>query len=135
MEKFDTTPPPPPPRGGTSIYVHIRFVPFLRPPFSALNFCSNLQSISFSQITEKSAPEHHNFSVFAAPETIISKPSRSVAAHGCLITAASPNAFPNTKRSASAPGFFLYSRPECSQTRPTTYKSAPACPKITNFTL
>ena len=30
-----------------------------------------LQSISFSQITEISAPEHHHFRVFAAPETII----------------------------------------------------------------
>ena len=26
--------------GGTSIYVHIGYVPFLRPPFSALNFRS-----------------------------------------------------------------------------------------------
>ena len=61
-----------------------------------------LQSISFSQITTKSAPEHHHFRVFAAPETIIFKislpSSRSVAAHG-RFTAASPNA----KRSAMRP--------------------------------
>ena len=40
--------------------------PIFSPKFS-------LQSISFSQITEKSAPEHHHFRVFAAPETIIFK--------------------------------------------------------------
>ena len=46
-------------------YVHIE-TPIFSPKFS-------LQSISFSQITEKSAPEHHHFRVFAAPETIIFK--------------------------------------------------------------
>ena len=53
-----------------------------------------LQSISFSQMTNKSAPEHHHFTVFAAPETIIFKisspKSRSVAARRRL-TAGRPN--------------------------------------------
>ena len=56
----------------------LRRVPIFSPKFL-------LQSISFSQITNKSAPEHHHFRVFAAPKTIIFKISllsiRSVIAH------------------------------------------------------
>ena len=73
---------------------------FLDPPFSALNFRS--RGISFSQITNKSAPEHQNFRSFAAPETIIFKislpSSRSVAAHG--------------RFTAVRPALWGYSRPE-----------------------
>ena len=74
--------------GGTSICMHIGYVPQTRPPFSAMNFRSGayhfhklpknpFRSISFSQITKKSVPEHitilHFLADFAVPETIIFK--------------------------------------------------------------
>ena len=74
--------------GGSSICMHIGYVPQERPPFSALNFRSGaynfhkfpknpFRSISFSQISKKSVPEHHHFTffwrIFAVPETIIFK--------------------------------------------------------------
>ena len=94
----------------------IKVCPFLdhhfRPKFP-------LQSISFSQITKKSASGHHHFRVFAAPETIfkMSLPSsRSVAAHSRFIAAFG-------QRSGLA-----YSRPECQtdcETHPTSQVPRP----------
>ena len=55
--------------GGHFHYVHIGYVPFLRPPLSPLNFRS--RAYNFHRLTEKVAPEHHHFRVFAAAETII----------------------------------------------------------------
>ena len=64
-----------------------------------------LQSISFSQRTEQSAPEHHHFRVFAAPNIIIFQISPCTAG---LLRPARARSVPPTLRGTS--------RPECSQT-------------------
>ena len=60
--------------GGTSICAYwvgaIFETPIFNPKFP-------LQCISFAQITEKSAPDHHHFRVVVAPETTIFKISYS----------------------------------------------------------
>ena len=48
--------------GGTSICMHIGYVPRERPPFSALNFRSG--TYHFHKLPTKSVPEHHHFTVF-----------------------------------------------------------------------
>ena len=53
------TPPPPPGGWGTSIYMHIGYVPRERPQFSALNFRSG--AYHFQKLPKKSVPEHHHF--------------------------------------------------------------------------
>ena len=61
--------------GGTSICMHIGYVPRERPPFSALNFRSG--AYHFHKLPKnQSVPEHHHFTFladFAVPETIIFK--------------------------------------------------------------
>ena len=81
--------------GGTSICAYWVCVIFEIPIFSPK---FPLQSISFSQITEKSAPEHHHFRVFGnflplQLETIIFKMSylQAVSSPPTRFTAASPN--------------------------------------------
>ena len=61
--------------GGALPYMCIiGYVPFLRPPFSALNFRS--RAYHFHKLKrKKSAPEQHHFRIFSAPETIIFKMS------------------------------------------------------------
>ena len=48
--------------GGTSICMHIGYVPRERPPFSALNFRSG--AYHFHKYPKKSIPEHHHFTSF-----------------------------------------------------------------------
>ena len=90
--------------GGTSICMHTGYVPRERPPFFSPKF--PFRSISFSQMTKKSGPEHHHFTFFAVPETIMFKISFKcnpfIASH-CRLS-------PNAKRSA-APR--VSGRPEC----------------------
>ena len=87
--------------GGTSIGMHIGYVPRERPLIFSPKF--PFRNISFSQMTQKSGPEHHHFTFFAVPETIIFKISLiAIASHDRLS--------PNSKRSA-APRFS--GRPEC----------------------
>ena len=70
-----STLPPPPPGGGGYFHMYAYWVcaaretPIFSPKFP-------FRSISFSQITKKSVPEHHHFTFFggfAVPETIIFK--------------------------------------------------------------
>ena len=49
-----------------NVCIFNRYVPRRRPPFSALNFAYN-----FLKWKKYSAPEHHHFTFFAVPETII----------------------------------------------------------------
>ena len=86
--------------GGVLPYVcATRETPIFSPKFP-------FRSISFSQMTKKSGPEHHHFKYFAVPETIIFKNffnfNPFIASHSRLS--------PNAKRSA-APRFS--GRPEC----------------------
>ena len=83
------------------------------------------RSLSFSQIFKYSAPEHHHFTVFAVPETIISE--ISFAAHGRLTQVSSVSSLqstalsrPSHSSSLRSPAFFtlprhsgVSGRPEC----------------------
>ena len=63
-----------------------------------------LQSISFSQMTKYSAPEHHHFTFFAVPETIIFKISLQ-SSHSSLPTAGllQPARMQSIQAAAAAP--------------------------------
>ena len=50
------------PGGGSSICMHIGYVPQKRLPFSALNFRSG--AYNFQKFPQKSVPEHHQFTFF-----------------------------------------------------------------------
>ena len=100
---------------GTSIYMYVHFwvCAIFKTPIFNMFPKFPLHSISFLQITEKSAPENHHFRVFAAPKTISLKFHRPRPVYcGC--------ASPSAKRSASAPG------PQPARMQPDArYKSAP----------
>ena len=94
---------PPPPRrsatGGTSICMHIGYVPQERPPFSALNFRSGAYHFhKFPKNPFRSITILHFWADFAVPETIIFKIyiifNPFIASHGRL----SPNAAPRVSQ-------------------------------------
>ena len=63
------------------------------------------RSISFSQMTKKSGPEHHHFTFFAVPETTIFKIS--------LISTRSPPSTAGSARTQSSTASRVSGRPEC----------------------
>ena len=80
------------------------------------------RSISFSQITKKSSPEHHHFTFFAVPETIIFK-----------IALISTHSSPPT--TGSAPTQSVLRRPGLCQPDASSQFRRPAFPRSTRLKL
>ena len=90
-----------------------------RRPFSSLNFRSGAANDSPKK---KSAPEHHHFTFFAVPETIIFNISL-ISTRSSPPTAGLPSTSSNAKRSGSAPG--LAAGQSASQTHPPVSSGDP----------
>ena len=107
LKKYTTTtlcPPPPPPageEGGGGVHAYwvcaARETPIFSPKLT-------IRSISFSQMSKYSEPEHHHFTFFGVPDSIIFEIYlRSIAAHGRLTQPSSPSSLRSPALSRSSP--------------------------------